>query len=135
MKLKAIVDQLATGSVKVIIVRGNLEAFPKAPYILVYDDYPQNTYYAADNTIKAFVVEAHFPVGNIDDLDEYIEHEVIGLLDRKILTDDAGISLQVFATSNVGPMVEPNDKRSLSAGNDDGTISKSRRFFTPRRGL
>lgn len=136
MRLKPIVDKLATGSIPTVIVRGNFETFPPAPYILVYDDYPLNTYFAVDNTAKFFIVEVHCRPGEIDKVDEYIEHEVISLLDRQVLYDSVkGVYSQVFATASISPLVEPNDKRSLSAGNDDGTISKSRRFFTPRRGL
>ncbi len=143
MILKAIIDQLKTGSIKNVYTRGNMQGYPggKAkpdlmePYVLVFDDYAVNSYYPTDNTIMPFVVEAHYPPGFINELTSYIEYEVPTLLNRKRLTDGEGYTFQTFVTAHVSIMSEPNDDKSISGGNDDKTISKFRRFFVPRRGL
>jgi len=136
MRLNAIKSKLLTGSVTNIILSGGMEIYPELPCILLYDDFPLNTYYTQDNTINPFIVEVRYPAGYIDEVDKYIEEEVLTLLDRKVLYDTENDSyVQTFATANVTKLSEPNDDRALSKGNDDGTISKARRFFTPRRGL
>jgi len=140
---KAIIEQLKTGSLTTVYPRGNMETYPGGknstellvPYVLVYDDYAVNAYYITDNTIAPYVIEAHFPVGFIDNLNSYIENEIITLLNRKRLTDSDGYTFQVFVTADISIMSEPNDDRSISGGNDDGTISKYRRIFVPRRGI
>jgi len=136
MRLNAIKTVLARGSVKNIVLAGNLEIYPELPYILLYDDYPLNSYYTEDNTIDPFIVEVVFPAGYTDEVTKYVEEEVIQLLSRKVIYDEEeGIYFQVYPTSNITKLSEPNDDRALSKGNDTGTLSKERRFFTPRRGL
>jgi len=134
MRLDAVKAALALGTVKNIIKRGNMETYPAPPYVLIYDDYPLNSYYTVGSTVNPFIVEVHYPAGYRDAVDKYIEEECLALLHRKVLNDD-GVSFQVFATPNVTPLVEPNDDMTLSAGNDDGTLSRRRRFFTPTHGL
>ena len=145
MVLKAILDQLETGSIKNGDTRGNMITYPAGendgvdtsellqPYVLVFDDFPVNAYYTTDNTIRPMVVEAHFPAGYINELNKYIEEEIMGLLNHKRLTDSEGYVFQVFVTAYISIMSEPNDDRSISGGNDDGTISRFRRIFVPRR--
>jgi len=143
MVLKAIMDQLATGTIPQIYTRGNYEIYMAGrnsndllvPYVVVYDDYPINVYFEAINSISPFAIEAHYPVGNMDKLNEYIEYELSTLLNRKRLVDGDGYSFQVYVTMNISVMAEPNDDKSISGGNDDGTISRYRRIFIPRRGL
>lgn len=143
MKIKAIIDQLKTGSVKNVFTKGNYEVYPsgegvrdtREPYVLVYDGYSLNPFYGNDNTVRSYIVEVHYPPGNLYELDEYIEHEVIGLLAKKRLTDpDDGTVFQIYSTALVNAMQEPNDDRSISGGNDDKTISRMRTFIIPRRG-
>lgn len=141
MVLKAIIDKLATGSIPNIYTRGNMEVYPGGkssnemlvPYVLVFDDYAVNAYYTTENTIRPIIVEVHYPPGYINKLNKYIEEEVVGLLNRKRLTDAEGYIFQVFTTSYLSVMSEPNDDKTISGGNDDGTISRFRRIFVPRR--
>lgn len=138
MVLKAIMDQVETGSITKVITRGNMETYPAGtdllnPYVLVYDDYPVNSYYTTENTVRPIVIEAHYPAGYIDELNKYIEEEIMELLNRQRLTDSEGYVFQVFVTSHISVMSEPNDDRTISGGNDDGTISRFRRIFVPRR--
>ena len=138
MVLKAIMDQLATGSITNIITRGNMETYPAGdellnPYILVFDDYAVNSYYTTENTVRPIIVEVHYPAGYIDEVNKYIEEEVMQLLNRQRLTDSEGYVFQVFVTAHISVMSEPNDDRTISGGNDDGTISRFRRIFVPRR--
>lgn len=143
MILKELIAQVKTGTITNVQTRGNLEAYPggkdvndlMAPYVLVYDDFAVNTYYPTDNTIMPFVVEVHYPPGYITELNDYIEYELPALLNRKRFTDDEGYTFQVFVTAHVSILMEPNDDKSISGGNDDKTISKYRRVFVPRRGL
>jgi len=139
---QALIAQLKTGSITTVFTRGNYLAYLNGfnsnelatPYVIVYDDYPINAYYEVNNTVSPYVVEAHFPVGNILELDQYIEYELVGLLHRKRLLDEGLYNFQVEVTMNIGIMSEPNDDKSISGGNDDGTISRYRRIFVPRRG-
>lgn len=141
--LKAIITQLKTGSIKTVYTRGNYQTYLagkdtndlQSPYVIVFNDYPINSYYEVVNTIDSFIVEAHFPTGNIDKLNNYIENEVPVLLNRKRLIDTTLYNFQVFVTMNMSIMSEPNDDKSISGGNDDSTISRYRRIFVPRRGL
>jgi len=135
MRLDTIRTILLTGTVKNVIIRGNMDTSPVAPYVLLYDDYSINSYFTVDNTIDPFIIEVHYPPGYSNAVTTYIEKEVVDLLHRKVLTDADGDSFQTFATPTITPLTEPNDDRAISAGNDDGTISRGRRFFTPRRGL
>ncbi len=147
MTLKAIMDQLKTGSVKDIYTRGNIETYPAGkgkvdllnPYVLVHDDFSVNSYYATSMSIHPIVIDAHFPPGYINELNKYIEEEVPLLLHRKRLnynvTEEETVYFQVYVTMYLSIMIEPNDDRTISGGNDDGTISRFRRVFVPRRGL
>jgi len=143
MILKALIDQLETGSITEVETRGNRKTYIAGigsselnePYVLVYDDYAVNAYYSTDNTVRPIIVEVHFPVGFINELNKYVEEEIVELLNRKRLVDSEGYNFQVYVTSYMSPMQEPNDDKSISGGNDDGTISRFRRIFIPRRGL
>jgi hypothetical protein len=141
MVLKAIMDKLATGSITNIYTRGNMEVYPGGndtddmlvPYVLVFDDYAINAYYTTESTIRPLIVDVHYPPGYIDKVNKYIEEEIIGLLNHKRLTDSEGFTFQVYVTSYLSIMSEPNDDKTISGGNDDGTISRFRRIFVPRR--
>ena len=140
--LEALITQLETGSIKNAYTRGNYDAYKAGvgtnelllPYILVYDDYPLDTYFNTENTIRPLIVDVHFPVGFVNQLNDYVQYELFTLLNRKRLTDNQGSVFQVFVTMNMSIMAEPNDDRSITGGNDDGTISRYRRIFIPRRG-
>jgi hypothetical protein len=143
MILQAIIAQLKTGSVPAVFTRGNYQTYPNGkdvndlakPYVLVFNDYPVASYYENNNTIDAFVVEVHFPAGMINEVNAYIENEVVELLDRKRLVDELVYNFQVYVTMGISVLAEPNDDKSITGGNDDGTISRYRRIFVPRRGL
>ena len=131
MVLKAIMDQLATGSITNIITRGNMETYPSGdellkPYVLVYDDYAVNSYYTTENTVRPIIIDVHYPAGYINEVNKYIEEEVVELLNRQRLTDSEGYVFQVFVTAHISVMSEPNDDRTISGGNDDKTISRFR---------
>jgi hypothetical protein len=141
--LQTIIAQLKTGSIKNVYTRGNYQTYLNGrnandllePYVIVFNDYPVATYYEHTNTIDSYVVEAHFPTGMINEVNAYIENELVELLHRKRLTDDLIYNFQVYVTMNMSIMSEPNDDKSITGGNDDGTISRYRRIFVPRRGL
>lgn len=146
MILQALITQLKTGSIKNVYTRGNYQVYPGGkdkhdlmePYVLVFDDYPVNSYYTVNNNIQPVAVEAHYPAGYITELNNYIENELMTLLHRKRLsTIDNTITynFQVFVTMHISFMSEPNDDKTISGGNDDGTISRFRRIFIPRRGM
>ena len=143
MVLKAIINKLATGSITNVNTRGNMKTYLAGasddellqPYVLVFDDFPVNSYYTTENTIRPIMIEVHYPAGYIDEVNKYIEEEIIELLNRQRLTDSEGYVFQVFVTAHVSTMSEPNDDRTISGGNDDGTISRFRRIFVPRRCL
>ena len=142
MALQALITQLKTGSITDVFTRGNYQAYMNGrgvtdlmtPYVLVYDDYPINSYYTNDNTIRPMVVDVHFPVAFINELNDYVEYELHTLLNQQRLIDRMGAVFQVFVTMEISFMNEPNDDRSISGGNDDGTISRYRKIFIPRRG-
>lgn len=143
MILQAIIAQLKTGSVPNVYTRGNYQTYPSgkneddllAPYILVYNDYPVASYYEAGSTVDQYVVEVHYPAGHINEVTAYIENEIVGLLHKKRLVDDSLYNFQVYVTMGISVLAEPNDDKSITGGNDDGTISRYRRIFVPRRGL
>ena len=131
--LKAVIEQ---GSITNVVLRGDMETYPEPPYVIIFDDYALNSYYMLDNTVDPFVVEACFPVGWSEKCTKYVNQELMTMLNKKVITDaEDGTVFQVYSTANITPLIEPNDDRALSKGNDDGTLSKQRRFFTPRRGL
>lgn len=141
MVLHALITQLKTGTIPSVETRGNRVSYPAGtgsvelikPYVLVYDDFPINSYYLTTNTVQNIAVDVHFPVGFIDELNAYVEEELITLLHKKRLTDN-GHTFQIEATMYISQMQEPNDDKSITGGNDDGTISRKRRFIIPRRG-
>lgn len=141
--LHAIIDQLKTGSITNVFTRGNYQTYPSGPdtenevltpYILVYDDYTVSSYFTTENTVFGFMIEVHFPAGYIDELRDYVNYELPQLLDRKVLTDSDGNYFQIFKTMYMTIVSEPNDDSSITGGNDDKTISRSRRFIVPARG-
>lgn len=142
MILSTLITQLKTGSIPTVKTRGNRVGYLAGedsdellkPYVLVYDDFPVNSYYTISNTVQNITVDVHFPVGFIDDLNTYIEEEVVELLHKKRLTTEEGRTFQIEATMHISQMAEPNDDKSITGGNDDGTISRFRRFIIPRRG-
>ena len=143
MILQSIIAQLKTGSIPTVYTRGNYQTYLNGrnvndlltPYVVVYNDYPVTTYYLANNTVDPYVVEVHFPAGMINEVTAYIENEIVELLHRKRLVDEGVYYFQTFVTMGVSVMAEPNDDKSITGRNDDGTISKYRRIFVPRRGL
>jgi len=143
MVLQAIIAQLKTGSIKTVYTRGNYQTYLSGkgvndmmtPYVVVFNDYPVASYYQANNIVDQYVVEAHFPTGMINEVTSYIENELVTLLHRKRLVDDMIYNFQVYVTMGISILSEPNDDKSITGGNDDGTISRYRRIFVPRRGL
>ena len=104
MILSAIISQLKTGSIQNINTRGNYPVYPAGkdnkslldPYVFVYDDYAVSAYYSQNNSVQPIIVDAHFPLGYIDELNKYVENEVPELLNNKRLTDDEGYTFQVY---------------------------------------
>ena len=143
MILEAIIAQLKTGTIPAVFTRGNYQTYLNgkgvndllSPYVLVYNDYPVASYYEANNIVDQYVVEVHYPTGYINEVSAYIENELVGLLHRKRLVDDTLYNFQVYVTMGISVLAEPNDDKSITGGNDDGTISRYRRIFVPRRGL
>lgn len=142
MILQSIIAKLKTGSITTVYTRGNYQTYLNGrsvndlltPYVVVYNDYPMGSYYMVNNTVDSYVVEVHFPTGMINEVAAYIENEITTLLHRKRLIDGT-YNFQVYVTMGISVMAEPNDDKSITGGNDDGTISRYRRIFVPRRGL
>ena len=143
MAILALRTQLKTGSIPIVETRGNQQAYLNgknikdlaAPYVLIYNDFSVNPYYTIVNTVDSYVIDVHFPVGNVELLNDYVENEIPVLLHRQRLTDSDAYVFQVLVTMNMSFMSEPNDDRSISGGNDDNTISRWRKIIIPRRGL
>ncbi len=143
MILQAIMAQLKTGSVPTVYTRGNYQTYLNGrgvndllePYVVVYNDYPVANYYEHNNTIDSYIVEVHYPTGMINEVTAYIENEIVDLLHKQRLVDDLIYNFQTYVTMGISVLAEPNDDKSITGGNDDGTISRYRRIFVPRRGL
>lgn len=143
MIMQSIITQLKTGSIPTVYTRGNHQTYLNgrnvndllSPYLIVYKDFPVATWYQVVDTIDPYVIEVHFPTGMINEVDAYIENELVGLLHKKRLVDDTVYNFQVYVTMSISTLAEPNDDKSITGGNDDGTISRYRRIFVPRRGL
>ena len=144
MILTAIGNKLKTGSVKTIIYRGNGEQYPafrpkqagkppicENPYVIVYEgeSVPQLNF--NPNTMREIFIVAHYPLGNKDKLDEYIYREVVQLLSGIIIDNDNAFKLEL--TARVSETVEENDDRTITGGNDDRSISRSRVFLFPEK--
>ena len=114
--ITAIINQLKTGSIQNVFPRGQNKTNPNQPYVVVWKNEPiqqGNT----ENGLYEYVVNAHFPKGHINQLDDYIELEMYSLLNKKTLETKDGRKVPIWVTSQIGRLVE---------GNDDGTISKER---------
>jgi hypothetical protein len=121
--IKAIINQIKTGSISNAITRGGSVSRPTPPYVVVYEDTPEN---GGDERVglSNIVINAHFPIGNWGELDGYIYRELPILLDKVILTAvDTGRTFRLNKTKTIGPPVD---------GNDDNTISRERVFSTVR---
>lgn len=119
--LKAIIDQLKTGSITTVIPRGSVEVNPTPPYVVVWGpdfiEQPGN-----ENKGKnQYFISAHFPRGFINQLDDYIINEVYDLLHKQILTTRDLRNVRLHVSGGPSNMIE---------GNADNTISKERVFIT-----
>lgn len=119
--ITAIINQLKTGSVTNVITRGNNIVNPEPPYVVVWKDTPTQQA-GSQNGLNNYVINAHFPKGWVNQIEDYIEEETYQLLHAKILTTRDNREVKIEATSDIRPIV---------TGNDDGTISMSRVFITP----
>jgi hypothetical protein len=119
--ITAIINQLKTGSVSEVIPFGQNAANPMQPYVVVWQDEP----ILQDSTeagLNEYVINAHFPPGHINDLNDYIENEVYLLLNKQILITRDGRRVEVKVTGQI---------KRLVTGNDDNTISRERTCQTP----
>jgi len=119
--VKAIIEQLKTGSIPDVIQSGHNISNTNKPYVVVWQD---TTTQQGDsqNGNNNFYINAHFPKGWVDEITDYIEVEVYQLLHDKILTTRDSRKVRIEATSQIGKIIP---------GNDDGTISKERVFTAP----
>ena len=107
-RIKAIMNQLITGSIVKAYTRGNYQTYLSgkskddtvSPYVVVYDDFPIDSYYKTIKSVQSIVIDAHYTYAYIDELNTYIEEEVIGLLHRQVLTTGDGNVFQIIATMN-----------------------------------
>jgi len=113
--ITAIVTKLKTGTVKNVIRYGqNMGA--KAPYIVVRIE--------KDGLDRGQIVRitGHYDPGQDLFLDEYMDNDVIELLDGFMGVDRFG---------NHNTLRVLNDYTGINEDNDDSTISKERRFLMP----
>ena len=120
--ITAIIDRLKTGSIQNVIPLGDNVANPEKPYVVVWKGDPTQQAGAGENGNDNYSVNAHFPPGHVNQLEDYIETETWQLLNDKILTTRDGRKLKLESTSRIGKTFQ---------GNDDKTISKLREFTTP----
>lgn len=118
--ITAIINQLKIGSITNVIPRGDNVSNPDKPYVVVWKDPPVQQV-GSQNGLDEYVINAHFPKGWINEIEDYIEKETWQLLHDKLLTTRDGRKVQIEATSKIG---------RLETGNDDGTISMGRTFTT-----
>jgi len=118
--IKAIITQLKTGSITNVIPRGQNVVNPDIPYVVVYKLATVDQGYRYG--LKQYSINCHFPKGYIDELDDYIEIEVVELLDGQILTTRDARKVRIDASEDAGIIVESND---------DNTNSRERIFQTP----
>lgn len=117
--IKAIVEQLKTGSISNVFPRGQNIVNPDRPYVMVWESEPIEQ---KDNQgLNEYIIAVHFPPGNINQVDDYILKEVVDLLDCKTLTTRDGRLVTLHRTMRVSRLIEKNN---------DGTISRDRAFVT-----
>jgi hypothetical protein len=115
---KAIIEALKTGSLKRVILFGNSDKMPAAPYVVVKPE-P-----GVSNGRVNFRIIVHVKQGYQDKLNDYIFQELSGILSNKQITDEKGNKFTVISTNEwTGPI----------GMNDDHTISMERIFFIPYR--
>lgn len=120
--LKAIIDQLKTGSITNVFPKGDPVLNPQKPYIVVWQDSPIPESGRLDQGKNYYTISAHFQRGAIDYLDDYLFIELPTLLYGQILTTRDLRRVQVFLDfEGISTLIE---------GNDDTTISKERQAWT-----
>lgn len=119
--ITAIINRLKTGSIQNVIPRGHNVSNPDKPYVVVWKDTPVQQA-GSQNSLNEFVVNAHFPKGWVNEIEDYIEVETYQLLHDQLLTTRDNRKVKIEATSSIG---------AIQTGNDDGTISMSRVFTAP----
>lgn len=119
--IKAIIEQLKTGSITNVVPRGQNVANPEKPYVVVWQAEPAQQI-GSENGLDEYVVNVHFPKGYVNQVDDYILKETYTLLHDKILITRDSRKVKIESTSRIGQLVTTND---------DGTISKERVFITP----
>lgn len=120
--LKAIVDQLKTGSILNVYPKGDPVLNPVPPYIIVWQDSPVQDTGKLDQGKNLYTISVHFQRGFINYLDDYLFIELKTLLNKQILTTRDGRRVQVY--------IDFEGISTLIEGNDDNTISKERQAWT-----
>lgn len=113
-----IVEQLKTGSLKNVVPFGYTTSILEPPYVVVK---PERD---ALGRGRAFRVIAHFLPGQNIFLDDYIDNEVLTLLD-----DFTALSRH----GNRNQLLSEELDSDIIATSDDGTISRDRVFLMPSR--
>ena len=111
---QAIIDKLKTGTIARVYNRSSEVLSPDTPYVVIWQEKP-----TVQNSIQQGLgnwrIACHYSVGEIEDLEKYIEIEVYELLHKKKLTNEpSGDVFDCYVTKEISPAVN----------NTDGSISK-----------
>jgi hypothetical protein len=117
-----IITQLKTGTYKNVYARYDGVKNLVPPYVLVWEDARLQTSNGQANT--GFFVSLHMVRARMDDLNSYMNNELITLLHKETLTETGPpvINFRLLDTNELSPLIEDND---------DQTISRDRLFILP----
>ncbi len=115
--MEAIIAKLKTGSISAVVSFGT-DKLPQSPYVVVKTERDP----LCNGRIYRVIAHARPNQGAF--LEEYIFNEVLGLLDRALLTNRFGDQFLVYASG---------DWSDIIIENDDGTIAMERTFLVPSR--
>ena len=115
----AIINRLKQGSIRSVILFGDTDEFPPAPYVVVKPEPGVN------NDKQNFRIIAHFDPGESDMAEAYIFTEIPALFPRKNWLETTGG--KKFRVMNNGDWYGP------IAQNDDGTIAYERILYVPKQ--
>lgn len=120
-----IITQLKTGTYTNVIARYDGVKNLVPPYIVVWETSRIQTGNGQSNT--GFYISLHMVRGRMDDLNSYMNDELLTLLHKIVLTETGPpvISFRLLDTNELSPIIEAND---------DNTISRDRLFMLPALG-
>ena len=120
--LTAVITKLKTGSIPTVIAKGDPIKNALSAYVVVWEDVRLVT--GNGQATGGIMVACHNIRGTQDDINNYMEGEVVTLLHEIILTDVSGNKFRLQDTGELSVFVE----------NDDNTLSRDRLFSLPKLG-